>query len=102
MNMKNRNQHSIQIPPIQSNLKSILTKRMKMEDVAVGDCPVGSVVEEMDLCDFGTKFRILVLQAKHEKRIELHVSVPGDALPVRQHVVQEVNVTTALALVFAL
>jgi len=75
--MKKRNQHSIQIPPIQSNLKSILTKRMKMEDVAVGDCPVGSVVEEMDLCDFGTKFRILVLQAKHEKRIELHVSVPG-------------------------
>jgi hypothetical protein len=71
-------QQTIQVAPIHRSLLSLLTRFHKSESSnSVDHSASNSVLEEIDMFDFGVKYKVLLLQTSGGNRTILRVSIPG-------------------------
>jgi hypothetical protein len=75
--MNKQNYQTIQISVVHSALLALLTRFLKMQRESSNICTDDSILEEIDLCDFGVRFKVLLLQTNYGTRTELQVLIPG-------------------------
>jgi hypothetical protein len=75
--MNKHNHQTIQIPVVHSALLAVLTRFLKIQRESCDICTDDYILEEIDLCDFGVRFKVLVFQTNDGTRTELQVLIPG-------------------------